>query len=131
MNYFQIVSKSPSEKVAYDVAGNKVYIPNRLRSTDGGWGIQVTNQIGMVKKDAQGETLLGEDGQPIPVLDENGQQKTQPREELSFIGSFQECVAAKNTGAIARKAEEKLIESLANEFLAGMTVPTNLATAGV
>lgn len=102
MKLFKIATMT--EKSAYDPAGNRAFVPVPLREQTGDWGLMVTKTFSSRTND-KGEV---EECEPWT------------RDQLSFIGSFKECVANKNVEAIAAKAEAAIVEKLASEFEANI-----------
>jgi hypothetical protein len=109
MNIVKIASLSESGKVAYTAANVKAFVPARFRgSIEGQYALVHTETINVSKKDENGEAIM-----------ENGQVvlsgETAQRDTVTFVGTFKDCVAAKNESSVLAKAEAVLIGKLANE----------------
>jgi hypothetical protein len=75
--------------------------------------------IGVVKKNELGENILGADGKPIPVLDENGNQVQRVRPDvIIFAGTKAEAIGMMNADKLlladaALELEKELAERAA------------------
>jgi hypothetical protein len=132
MNILQIASLSESGKVGYNTANESFFIPERLREDIKplSYALVVDQKINLVYKNAAGDytdangNVLDADADPIQT------GETDIRKTISFVGSFADCVKAKNQPAILAKAESKLIDKLADDAMAefGLTAEQMEAT---
>lgn len=102
---------SASEKSVYSPAGERAFIPEPLRGTNGDWALVTTREF---------NSRTDESGNIVPC-------EPWTRDQVTFIGDFKTAVQNKNAERIAAGAEEALIAQYSQEMLAGLTVSADLA----
>jgi hypothetical protein len=108
MKLFKIGSFGNDNKVAYSTAGERVFVPTRFRENAkvGDYAVVTTKTF----------TSRTDDDGTIVACD------PWDREDITFVGTFKECVGAKNETAIMELAEKAITKTLAKETAVALGV---------